>query len=119
MQTRKELKEAYKQRKPKMGVFQIRNTQNGKIFIDSSMNLDASWNSMRTQLNFGSHPNVGLVRDWKTFGEEKFVFEILSEVKAEDNVLVDYTREVKTLKSLYLEELQPFDDKGYNPRPRY
>ncbi len=34
MTTRKELKEEYKQRKTQMGVFQIRNTENGNVFIE-------------------------------------------------------------------------------------
>ena len=41
---KKDLKQDYKQMKFRMGVFQIRNTLNNKIFVDSSMDLVAIWN---------------------------------------------------------------------------
>ena len=40
MKTKKELKEEYNNIKPRIGVFQIRNTVNGKIYIEASVNLD-------------------------------------------------------------------------------
>ena len=55
---RKELKDAYKQQKFKMGVFQIRNAVNQKILVESSINLDAIWNRYRFALNMGGHPNI-------------------------------------------------------------
>ncbi|MBF0541152.1 MAG: GIY-YIG nuclease family protein [Nitrospirae bacterium] len=114
MKTKKELKDEYKQIKFKMGVFQIRNTINGKIFVGSSTNLDAIWNRSRTQLDFGSHVNSNLQKDWKEFGEVNFKFEILSEIKQKEMEIVDYNSEVKVLEEMYLEQLKPYDDKGYN-----
>ncbi|MBK7410370.1 MAG: GIY-YIG nuclease family protein [Saprospirales bacterium] len=114
MKTRKELKEAYKNKKFKMVVFQIRNTANGKIFIESSTNLEAIWNRHRAQLNFGGHPNPGLQADWKTMGEAGFVYEILEELDVEDDTTTDYSRELKALEEMYMEELQPFGEKGYH-----
>mgnify|MGYP002383887052 CR=1 FL=1 len=60
--TQKELKEKYKQMKFPMGVFQIRNTVNGKIFVDSSTNLPAIWNRHKTQRDFHPLPVVELRR---------------------------------------------------------
>jgi len=114
MKTKKELKEEYQQMKFRMGVFQIRNLATGKIFVGSSTNLDAIWNRHRFQLNFGSHPNEAIQKDWKELGEENFRFEILSEIKPKDGEQSDYAREVKLLEALYLEELAPFGERGYN-----
>ena len=61
--TKKELTAAYKLRKFKVGVFQIRNLINGKIYIDSSVNVDAAFNRRRVELNFGNHRNVMLQND--------------------------------------------------------
>ena len=117
MNTKKELKNIYKEKKFKIGVFQVRNAQNNKIFVSSSIDLDAIWNRFKFQLNFGSHFNKELQNDWKEFGEENFVFEILSEIdQDDDDVNVDYVKEVKELEKLFIEELQPFDQKGYNIR---
>jgi hypothetical protein len=113
---KKELRNEYKQKKFKIGVFQIRNTVNEKTFIGSSVNMDAIWNRNRMELNFGGHRNEALQADWKKFGEEAFRFEILSEIKQEDNQ-ADYSREAKKLEEMFIEELQPFADKGYN-RPK-
>jgi|SRR6478735_4216905 len=114
MKTQKELKNDYKDAKTKMGIFQIKNTANGKIYIDSSTNLDAIWNRMRTELKFGSSRNETLQKEWNAFGEESFSFEVLSEIKQKEDEDINYTAELKELKAMYLEELKPFGDKGYN-----
>jgi hypothetical protein len=113
--TRKELIDAYKNTKSKIGVFQIRNTANNKIFVEGSINLDSIWNRHRTQLNFGSHESPSLQKDWNEIGEENFIFEVLSEIKIDEtNPFYDARKEVATLEAMYKEELQPFGEKGYN-----
>lgn len=115
IRTKKELKEEYKLKKFKIGVFAVRNLLNGKIFIGSSVNLDAMWNRIQVQLNFGNYYNSQLQKDWKEFGPESFVYEIISEIKQDDNEEIrDYGTEVKQLEKLYIDELQPFGEKGYN-----
>lgn len=114
--SKKELKEEYKSMKFRMGVFQVRNLLNNKIYIDSSVNLDKIWNRHRLQLNFGNHPNVLLQHDWKQYGEDNFVYEILGEVEETENSNLDYAKEVKVLEQMYIEELKPFDERGYNKK---
>lgn len=41
MKSKKELKSVYKEMKFPMGVFQIKNKVNGKIFIEGSLNIPA------------------------------------------------------------------------------
>lgn len=118
MKTQKELKDEYKQKKFKIGVFQIRNTVNGKIFIGSNVNLDAIWNRHQLQLNVGSHPSPDLQSDWKTYGEQAFKFEILAEVQQKEGETGDYSGEMKDLELMFLEELKPYGDKGYNKPPK-
>lgn len=114
MKTKKELKEEYNQIKPKIGVFQLRNLVNGKVFIDSSVNLDKIFNRHRVELNFGNHRNVSLQNDWNEFGEANFVYEILSEIKEEAGKNIDCAKEAKTLAKMFIEEARPLGDKGYN-----
>ena len=118
MKTKNELKQEYKQMKFVMGVFQIRNTVNNKIFIDSSANINAKKNRHTLQLDVGSHPVTALQHDWKELGADKFVFETLGEVEQNETETVDYDKEIKMLEAMYLEDLQPYDDKGYNKRPK-
>jgi len=75
MKTRKELKEEFKQIKYKMGVFQIRNTVTGKIYIGSSLDLKAIWHAQKLQLDMGMHQNSDLQKDWKEYGPESFIYE--------------------------------------------
>jgi hypothetical protein len=114
MKTKKELKEEYKQMKMPIGVFQIKNNSNSKILVESSKNLNAIWNRYRLQLDMGSHPNQALQNDWKTIGVQQFTFTVLEEIEQKEDSLLDYEKELKILESMYIEELKPFGDKGYN-----
>ena len=118
MKTARELKDEYKKMKFRMGVFRIRNLKNGKIFIGSSPDLDAAWNSQRFQLEAGLHSSEELQNDWVVYGPESFVYEIIDELEQDDDLSTDYSRELKALEELVIEELQPFGDKGYNRRKR-
>lgn len=114
MSTFKELKAKYKEMKFKMGVFQIRNTDNNKVYISSSLDLFAAWNSQKFQLNAGMHSNDGLQKDWNLFGCDHFVYEILDEIKPSEDVTVNYAKEIKALEDIIIENIQPFNDNGYN-----
>lgn len=88
-----------------MGVYQIRNIENGRIFIDSSPDIPAKWNRIMAELKFGSHRNARIQEDWKKYGSEAFEFTILSELKLDDDEAVDINKELKLLKEMILEEL--------------
>ncbi|MDY0101414.1 MAG: GIY-YIG nuclease family protein [Lentimicrobium sp.] len=116
MKTRKELKSEYKNMKFRMGVFLIVNKINGKIYIGSSPDLIAAWNSQRFQLEAGLHSCASLQSDWKTFGQENFTYEIVEEIKQSDDTPKDYSKDLKALEELIIEELDPFGENGYNKR---
>ncbi len=115
---RKELIKQYKETPQRMGVFQVKNLTNGKMYIEGSPNLDKIWNRHRTQLVFGNHLNKELQQDWNTFGEEQFQFSILDEIKQDGPPGTDYRKQLKMLETMYLEELQPYGERGYNWQPR-
>jgi hypothetical protein len=118
MKTRKELKEEYKQRKYKMGVFQIKNKVNGKIFVSSNIDLQAIWHSQKLQLDVGIHSNYELQKDWNEYGADSFVYEILDEIKQKDDKPQNNAKDLKALEEMIINDLQPFDNKGYNRRPK-
>lgn len=113
MKTKKELKEAYKQMKFPMGVFQIRNLSNNKILIDNSVDMLSKWNRHKMELNFGGHRNMALQKDWSEKGEDNFAFEVLSELKSKDEENVNYNKELKTLQKMVIEEMNIPDDRIY------
>lgn len=105
MKTKKEIKEDYKQMKFPMGVFQIKNLSNNKIFVDNSVDMNATWNRHKTELKFGTHRNKELQKDWAEKGENNFMFEILSELKQDDNNIVNYAKELQLLQRMVIEEM--------------
>jgi len=105
MKTKKELKAAYKQMKILMGVFQIKNIENNKVLIDHSIDMESKWNRHKIELKFGNHRNRSLQKDWNEYGEESFVFEVLSELKKREEENINYNKELKTLQDIVIEEL--------------
>ena len=113
---KKELKKKYKENLPPMGVYQIKNLVNGKVLIGSSMNLNGKANSFRFQLKAGSHMNSLLQKDYNTLGDENFVFEIVDTLEPKDDPEYDYKEDLKVFEEMWIEKLQPFEEKGYNKR---
>ncbi len=99
-----------------MGVFQIRNKSNGKVFIDSSVNVPGKINRHTLQLNLGSHPNKRLQADWKELGPDLFEFETLEPLEPRDDPSYDYKSDLVVLEDLWLERESPFGENGYNER---
>jgi len=112
--SRKELNREYLERVKPAGIFQVKNTANGKILLGSSLNLEGPLNRHRFMLKIGSHTNKALQKDWDEFGSEKFVFEILEEVKRKDDPNFNLKDELTLLEMIWLEKLQPFGERGYN-----
>ena len=97
-----------------MGVFQIRNTVNGKLFVGSTMDLSAVFSGIRFQLYAGAHFNKALEADWMRYGTGRFEFEILEELFSREDANYDYAADLETLENLWLEKLQPYGERGYN-----
>ncbi|MCP1311778.1 GIY-YIG nuclease family protein [Paenibacillus tyrfis] len=113
---RKELLEEFKQIKTYMGIIQITNKVNGKIFVDSYPNLKNKWMTIKMQLDMGRFANLELQKDWKEHGAEAFTYEVLEEQKTDD--VTDMKWELKMMEKPWLEKLQPYGDRGYNKPPR-
>jgi group I intron endonuclease len=62
-----------------IGIYQIKNKVNGKIYIGSSVNIDKRWKYHRYYLNKNEHHNVLLQRSWNLYGESNFEFEIIEQ----------------------------------------
>ncbi|MNI34892.1 hypothetical protein D3C73_888990 [compost metagenome] len=119
---RKQIGDEYMQTHRPMGVYQIRNMENGKVYIDSSVNLDGAFNKEKFMLETGNHLNKDLQRDWKDSGEEKFEFEVLERIKPQEERVADlselkkYRKLADDLKLKWIEQIQPFNERGYNKK---
>jgi hypothetical protein len=114
MKTKSDLKREYKERRKPAGVFQVKNLANGKVLLGSSLNLEGPLNGHRFMLVMGSHRNEELQKDWNAYGPDKFIFEILEEVKFTDDPNFNVSDELELLEQIWAEKMQPFGEKGYN-----
>jgi group I intron endonuclease len=118
MKSKQDIIREYKERKKPAGVFQIRNTVNGKVLLGSSFNLEGPLNSHKFMLTIGSHRNPALQKDWNKYGADKFIFEILEQVKVKDDPDFNLNDELTLLEQIWIEKLQPFSEHGYNTEPK-
>jgi hypothetical protein len=107
MDRKKELKANYKSTQTDMGILRIVFTKTNAVYLTSAKNLNGIINSLRFQLNLGSHPNKVLQSEWKKFGEQNFTIEILDKLDYDkEGLKTDYTDDLKTLLEIWLEKLE-------------
>ena len=91
----------------KSGIYQIRCTVDGKIYIGSAVNIAKRWASHRCQLRKGRHGNRHLRDAWQLHGESRFAFEILELVASRADLIA--------VEQAHLDRTRSFDRNiGYN-----
>lgn len=115
---KKALIREYKQNRRPMGAYRVHNTVKDKSLVGVSTDLPSILNRQRAQLKLGAHRNRALQQDWNALGPDAFAFEVLDEIKPPDEPDYDPTDDLRVLEELWLEKLEPFDDRGYNARPK-
>jgi hypothetical protein len=109
---RKAYADAYKETKTMMGVAQVKNTSNGKVFIAAYPNLKNKWLTMQSMLDMGQFVNAGLQRDWNELGKQAFEYSVLEEKPTDD--VADSRWECKQMEKRWMEQLQPYGERGYH-----
>lgn len=66
------------------GIYMIRNTINGKLYIGKSVNIKKRFNEHKHELRLGSHHNDYLQKAWNKYGEDAFEFIVLEECDREN-----------------------------------
>ena len=116
---RRALIRSYKETPRPMGVYRVRNIRDDRSLVGSSVDLPSILNRERAQLRLGAHRNVALQRDWNALGPDAFAFEVLDTLTPpEGQPGWDPADDLRVLEALWLERLQPFDERGYNGRPK-
>lgn len=115
---RKVLLREYKESRRPMGVYRVLNRANGKVLVGSSVNVPAMLNRHRAQLKLGTHQNRALQADWQEFGVDAFEFEVLDILEPSDQLDYDPADDLRALEEMWLEKLSPFEEHGYNARPK-
>lgn len=113
---KEELRQAYKLATTYYGVIQIENTRNHKIWLDTVPNIHNRWAFYQLNLNKDFYRNIPLQADWDAQNGEDFVYTVLWKEETVD--VVNMRQTLKDLKVKWFKKLQPFDDRGYNRRPK-
>ncbi|CAJ1227852.1 GIY-YIG nuclease family protein [Lactiplantibacillus xiangfangensis] len=113
---KKQLQKAYKMAPTFYGVIQIENNLTHKRFIDVVPNLHNRWQFYQLNLNKNFYRNTPLQADWNEQGADNFTYSVLW--KAETADVTNMRATLKNLKDKWLHKLHPFDDNGYNQRPK-
>lgn len=94
-----------------VGVYTIRNTQNGKIYVGSSVNIEERFEEHRKQLMHHRHNNSHLQSAWDKYGESNFEFNVIE--------VVDDVSKLREVEEKYITQLHACDrNYGYNILPK-
>lgn len=96
----------YKDAPPAAGVYAIRNTATGRLFVGSALNPTGRLNRHRFALQLGSHPSSDLQADWNERGADGFEFTELDRLTPSDEPGYDPGRDLVTLMQMWLERLE-------------
>lgn len=77
---RKEAIRKYKERKTPRGVFAMRCTATGRVWVGTSLNLDATRNGLWYMLSQGLHQDRALQEEWNSQGEGTFQYQIVETI---------------------------------------
>ena len=110
------LKQEYMETKRPLGIFLIRNTTNNKVYLGSGLDIQGIINRHKFALSMGGHQSKELRKDWNALGADKFEFEIVDQMEPRDEPGFDARRELQFMEEMWLEKLEPYDERGYNER---
>ena len=88
-----------------MGIYQILNTKNNKVYIGSSTDVEKRLKQHKQRLEKGKHHSYKLQMDWFEFGSEAFKARLIERIDA-DNIL-------KSRELYYIEKFNSIKT-GYN-----
>lgn len=93
------MKAQFRKQSNKGGIYQIRNLQNGKVYIGSAKSFKKRYYQHKHHLRMNKHGNPHLQRAWNKGGEDVFQFEILEVVSGNRNARI-------MIEQVYLDKYQ-------------
>ena len=70
-------------------IYIIKNIQNGKFYLGSSIQPNKRWKRHIRDLESGTHHSIYLQRSWNKYGKDNFSFEIIKKCHKSDILLVE------------------------------
>lgn len=103
LKRKKELLEAYKNRRPEMGVISYCCKETSEVFLGISKDTKADFNSTNVKLEANWHPNKRLQELWNIYGRESFELSVIKVLKYDDPH-EDITSELENLRDQCLDD---------------
>jgi hypothetical protein len=75
---------AYKERKAVAGIYAVRCTATGEVWVGQTPDVDAVQNRIWFSARMGTNPCASLQRAWTTHGAATISFEVVERLKPED-----------------------------------
>ena len=82
------------------GIYQIKNTLNGKLYVGSAKSFKTRWNIHKSDLSRNTHANPHLQAAYNKYGSEAFEYSVLLYC-SKDDLLFYEQRAMDTLKPEY------------------
>ncbi len=89
---RQELLQQFSERPPQNGIFALRNTKTGEVWVGHSKNIDKQQNSLWTRLSGPLSANKDVQASWKAHGADAFSYEILERISETDPHVLERLR---------------------------
>lgn len=95
---------AYREQARPAGIFLVRCTATGDVWVGQNPDLAAIQNRLRFTLRLGSHRTASLQQAWQQHGAEHFAFEVLERIP-EEELLHDLRTHLKRRLAHWQQEL--------------
>ncbi|MDR1514775.1 MAG: GIY-YIG nuclease family protein [Synergistaceae bacterium] len=103
---KKELVRQYNERKIVGGVYVIRNTHDGTMFLDATADICASGNRFDFSQKTGICQIAKIKKDWDKWGAGSFAFNVLEEyTKDASSSAAEFMNDLTEMKALWSEKL--------------
>jgi group I intron endonuclease len=84
-----------------IGIYRITNKNNNKIYIGRSLDISRRWKEHIRDLNKGIHINQALQKDWDTYGEGNFTFDVIRQCDESELKFVELNEIFSSWEELY------------------
>jgi len=95
-----------------VGIYKITNSNNGKVYIGESLDIERRWDEHKLDLENGTHDSFKLQNDYNEYGKNNFMFEVLEEIDNNLKVIIQKCLSY-ILESKYIKKYDSINN-GYN-----